>query len=109
MTALDQLPHLAEEEGEQQGANVGTVHIRIRHDDDAVVAQLFNVELRLADATAQGGDDVGDFLRGQHPVTLGLLDIEDLSLQRKNGLGLARSEERRVVKEWRSGYSRMRI
>src|SRR5690625_7797992 len=89
MTALDQLPHLAEEEGEQQGANVGTVHIRIRHDDDAVVAQLFNVELRLADATAQGGDEVGDCLRGQHPVTLGLRDTENLSLLRKQGPRLA--------------------
>ena len=37
MPPLYQFPHLAEEEGEQQGANVRTVHVSVSHDNDAVV------------------------------------------------------------------------
>ena len=40
VAALDELAHLAVEEGEQQGADVGAVHVRVGHQDDAVVAQL---------------------------------------------------------------------
>ena len=39
MAALDQIGHLAVEEGQQQGTDVGAVHVRVGHDDDAVVAQ----------------------------------------------------------------------
>ena len=45
VAALDQLGHLAVEEGEQQRADVGAVHVGIGHDDDAVVAQLGDVEV----------------------------------------------------------------
>ena len=38
VAAFDQLGHLAVEEGQEQGADVRTVHIGIGHDDDAVVA-----------------------------------------------------------------------
>ncbi len=44
MAAIDQLPHLAVEQRQQQGADVGAVDVRIGHDDDAVVAQLVDVE-----------------------------------------------------------------
>ena len=40
MAAVDQFRHLAEEEGEQQRADVRAVHVGVGHDDDAVVAQL---------------------------------------------------------------------
>ena len=50
--ALDQFRHLAKEEGQQQGADVRAVHVGVRHDDDAVVAQLFRLELIAADAAA---------------------------------------------------------
>ena len=52
ITALNQLRHLAEKERQQQGANVGAVHIGIGHDDDVVVAQFVDIELSAADATA---------------------------------------------------------
>ena len=38
MPTLDELGHLTVEEGEEQGADVRTVHVRVGHDDDAVVA-----------------------------------------------------------------------
>ena len=42
---LEQHRHLAVEEREQQRADVRAVDVRVRHDDDAVVAQLLDVEL----------------------------------------------------------------
>ena len=44
VAALDEPLHLAVEEGEQQRADVGAVDVGVGHDDDAVVAQLRNVE-----------------------------------------------------------------
>ena len=39
-------------EGQQQGADVGAVHVGIRHDDDLAIAQLGHVKV-LADTAAQ--------------------------------------------------------
>jgi len=38
VSLVDELWHLAVEESQQQGSDVGTVDIRVRHDDDLVVA-----------------------------------------------------------------------
>ena len=81
MAALDQLRHLAEEEGEQQRADMGAVDIGVRHDDDLVIAQLVDVEIVLADAGAERGDQRADLVRRQHLVEAGALDIEDLAAQ----------------------------
>ena len=45
VTALDQHRHLAVEEGQQQRADVRAVDVGVGHDDDAVVAQLVDVEV----------------------------------------------------------------
>ena len=50
---LNQRAHEAVEEGEQQDADVRAVHVRIRHADNAVVAQLAHVKV-LAEAAAKG-------------------------------------------------------
>ena len=39
MTGLNELGHVPEQEGEKQGGDVGAVHVRIRHQDDFVIAQ----------------------------------------------------------------------
>ena len=54
VTALDQLGHLSIKESEQQRANVRTVHIRIGHDDDAVVAQFVDIKVVCARLTRLG-------------------------------------------------------
>ena len=38
VAARDQLLHVTEEEGEQQGADVASVHVRVGHQDDLAVA-----------------------------------------------------------------------
>ena len=56
MAARYQLWHLAIEESQQQSANVGTIHISIGHDDDAVIAQFIGIEFLFADIGAQSGN-----------------------------------------------------
>jgi hypothetical protein len=89
VAALDQLGHLAVEEGEQQGADVGAVDVGVGHQDDAVVAQLLGLVVVLADAGAERGDQGGDFLALQQLVEARLLDVEDLALERQDRLELA--------------------
>ena len=62
MAPLDEFRHLPVEEGEQQGANMGAIHVRIRHDDDAVVTQLVRIEFLPADTAAQSRNQ-GAYLR----------------------------------------------
>jgi hypothetical protein len=63
VAALHQLRHLPVEEGQQQRADVRAVHVGVGHDDDAVVAQLVDVEVFAADAGAQRGDQRDDGCR----------------------------------------------
>ena len=70
IAVLDEGPHEAEEEGEQQGADVGAVHVGIGHDDDLVIAQLVQVEL-VPDAGPQGGDDRAGACRCRRPCPPG--------------------------------------
>ena len=71
---LDEGPHEPEEEGQQQGTDVGAVHIGIGHNDDLVIAQLFQVEV-VSDAGAQSGDDGGQLVVAVYLVGTGLLDV----------------------------------
>ena len=56
MALLDERTHEAEEEGQQQRADMAAVDIGIRHDDDLAVPELFEIKL-VADACAERGDD----------------------------------------------------
>ena len=82
-------PHLAEEEGEQQRADVRAVDVRVGHDDDLVVAELVDVEVVAPDAGAERGDQRADLLGRQHLVEAGALDVEDFAAQRQHRLELA--------------------
>ena len=86
--AVDQRRHVAEEEGEQQRADVGAVHIGVGHDDDLVIAQFFEVEFR-PDTGAQRLDQRTDFTASQHAVEPGALYVQDLAAQGQDGLVLA--------------------
>ena len=48
--------HLTEKERQQQSANVRSVHVGIRHDDDAVVPQLIGIKFIFTDATTERRD-----------------------------------------------------
>ena len=91
VAALDQLRHLPEEEGQQQRADMRAVDVGVGHDDDLVVAQLVGVELVLADAGAERGDQRADHVGRQHAVEARALDVQDLAAQRQDRLVLARA------------------
>ena len=87
LALADELGHLPEEKSQQQRADVRTVHIRIRHDHDASVPKLADVEV-LADTALERLDQDADLLEGEHLVDPRSLDVEDLPPQRQNRLGL---------------------
>ena len=63
MACVNQRAHVAEEEREEKRLDVRAVHISIGHDDDFVVAELFNLEFR-ADASTDSVHPPGSgFLR----------------------------------------------
>ena len=85
VAGVDERRHVAEEEGEDERADVRAVDVGVGHDDDLVVARLGDVEL-VADARAHGADHRQDLVVGQHLVDARLLDVDDLAAQRQDGL-----------------------
>ena len=88
MAAADELGHFLEEEGHQQGRDVGAVDVGVGHDDDPLVAQRILVEL-VAGAAAEREGQVGDLAVGADLVGGGAGDVEDLAADGEDRLGLA--------------------
>ena len=88
MAAADQLGHFLEEEGHQQGRDMGAVDVGVGHDDDPLVAQRVLGPF-VAGAAAQRLLEVGDFLVGADLVGGGRGDVQDLAADRQDRLGLA--------------------
>ncbi len=59
---------------------MGAIDVGVGHDDDAVIAQLLDVEFFLADARTQSGNQSADLGRAEHFVKTGLLNVENLAL-----------------------------
>ena len=81
VAALDQLLHVAEEECQQQRADVAAVDVGVGHDDDLAVADLRGIKIVFGDAGAERRDDGADFLVAQHLVVAGLFDVQNFTLQ----------------------------
>ena len=85
--ALDERLHLAEEERQQQRADVAAVDVGVGQQDHLVVADLVDVEL-LGQAGADGRDQRLDLGVLEHLVDTGPLDVEDLAPDGEDGLGV---------------------
>jgi hypothetical protein len=85
---IDELGELTEEEGQEQRADVGSVHVRVGHDDELVIAQLGDVEIVLH-ARPERGDEVADLFVAQDLVDARLLDVQDLAPDRHDRLEAA--------------------
>src|SRR4029077_112206 len=83
--ALDELLHVAEEEREQQCADVAAVHVGVGHDDDLAVAALLHVEV-VADAAPQRAEDRAYFLVAEYLDEVGLLDVQELAAEGEDRL-----------------------
>ena len=88
MPTADDLGHFLEEEGHQQGGDVGAIDIGVGHDDHAVVAQIVRVAV-LAKAAAQSEGEVGDFAVGADFVGCSAGHIEDFAANGEDRLRLA--------------------
>ena len=91
MPLTDEVRHEAIQEGQQQGIDVGTIDIRIRHQDDLVVTQLRDVEIvavALGEAAAEGVDHGLDLRVCENLIHRRLLDVQDLTTEWQDRLGL---------------------
>ena len=86
MSPIDHLAHVPEEESQDEGADVRAVDVGVRHDDDLVIAQFLDREIACAYARPQGRDHHADLFGREHFVEPGLLHVEDLPLEREDGL-----------------------
>ena len=68
---------------------MAAVDVGVGHQDDLVVAELLDVEVPpLADAAAERRDERADLREREHLVEARALDVEDLALEREDGLKL---------------------
>ena len=86
VSPFHKLPLVAIEERENQRANVGTIHISISHDHDAVIPQIFHIELFTLDAQAEGRDQGLNLGVLVNLGVIGFLNIQNLAPQRQDRL-----------------------
>ena len=87
--AIDQDRHLAEQERQEQRANVRAVDVRIRHQNDLAVAAFLDVEFVRTDPGSERTDHGPDLLVTEHFLEARLLHVQDLAPQRENRLDRA--------------------
>src|SRR5512135_2228517 len=85
MLIFYQLRELPQKQGQQKGSDVGSVYVRVAHDDDLVVTQLLKGKL-FAHPGAQGGDDGPDLLIAENLIKAGLFNVKNLPLDRQDRL-----------------------
>ncbi|MNH97547.1 hypothetical protein D3C73_502480 [compost metagenome] len=82
---FDNLPHVAVEEGQQQCSDMGTVDIRIGHDNNLMVTGFGQIKI-ITDAGSQSGDNRPYFGIGQYTVKPRFFNVQDLPAERQNRL-----------------------
>ena len=60
MSTLNQEWHLPVQQRQQQGTDVRAIDIGVSHDDDAVIAQLLDIEFVRTNRRTQGRDQRSD-------------------------------------------------
>jgi hypothetical protein len=77
---------MAIEKGKEKGSNMRSINISIRHDDDSVIAEAFDIEL-LINTDAESLDQANNLVVVEHPVETSSLDIQHLTAQWQDSLG----------------------
>ena len=86
MTSFNEFRHLTVKEGQQQCADMSTINISIGHENNTVIAQLFWLVFLLADTGTECCNQRCNLLRSNQLVETSLFNVEDLPLERQNGL-----------------------
>ncbi len=56
ITAVDEFLHLAIEKGQKECSDVGSINVCIRHDDDLVIPEFFQINIRCHTGTKRSDD-----------------------------------------------------
>ena len=86
IAVLKQFRHLPVEKRQKQRADVAAVDVGVGHQADLVITKLCDVKILFADAGAEGRDQSLDLAVAEHLVKTGFFDVQDLTLERQNGL-----------------------
>src|SRR5438552_4232615 len=86
--AVEERPHVSEEQRQEERRDVLPVHVCVGHRDDFVISDLLEIEL-FADARPDGGDERPDLLVLEHLIESGLFDVQDFPAKGKDRLELA--------------------
>ena len=74
MAFCNQRFHIPVEERQQQGGDMGAVHIGIGHDNDFSVPRFADIEI-FPDSAAESCNHIFDFITGQHTVQTGFFYV----------------------------------
>src|SRR5690606_8366778 len=80
-------PHLAIEEGHQQGGDMCAVNVGVGHDNDLLIAQIL-APVFVAKAAAERLNEILQFLIGADFIVRGGGDVQDLAAKRQDRLRL---------------------
>src|SRR5690349_15362507 len=80
---------MTEEEGQKQRADMRTVNVGIRHENDFAVTQLGGIKIILADSATERSNHGTNFFVAKHLVIPRLLHVQDLSFKREDRLEAA--------------------
>ncbi len=79
MAALDEFRHLPVKKREQQCPDMRPINIRIRHNDDTVIAQPADIEVIRPDPGSKRCNERANLIRRQHLVETGLFNIQNFA------------------------------
>ena len=85
---FDERTHVPEHERQQQRADVAAVDIGVSHENDFAIPPLTGVFELTAGRDADGLENGGNLFVVENLHQLGFFDVENLSTQRKDGLGV---------------------
>ena len=85
VTRFDQRTHLAEEVGQKQRTDVGTVHVSICHDDHTVVTCFAHIEI-LTDAASDSVDEGLDLFVIENTVDACFFHVQQFTADGQNCL-----------------------
>src|SRR5215467_1815369 len=86
IAAFDHWPHVTEEKGQKESTDMRPIHIRIGHNDDAMIADLLNVKIITTNPSPKSRNEYLNLLTAEHLFEACLLNVENLPPQRENRL-----------------------
>ena len=101
MPVIDERTEVAEKECKEQCTDMSPIDIRIRHDDDTMIAEASIVE-RLSDRGSERDDEIFDFCISEYAIQSSLFGVQYFSSQWEDRLefsvtALFRGTTRRVT------------